>query len=138
MTHQMLHTDDLKESRRAAFTLVELLVVIAIVGILMSVLLSAVQAMRAAARRLECQNNIRQLALATRNHHDAFSRFPAGFEQRAFADAPTFRGRPLFAQLLMFLEQGHRLNGWDESDPLNNALARIIHQMSDLIRNIFS
>lgn len=68
----------MKHTRKQGFTLVELLVVIAIIGILIGMLLPAVQQVREAARRTQCLNNMRQIALATLNYESAHMKFPPG------------------------------------------------------------
>jgi len=84
-----------------AFTLVELLVVIAIIGILIALLLPAVQAAREAARRMQCTNHLKQWALAIHTYHDAAKGFPG-------AGNGPFGNRTAFVPLLPFVEQGAR------------------------------
>jgi prepilin-type N-terminal cleavage/methylation domain-containing protein/prepilin-type processing-associated H-X9-DG protein len=89
--------------RRHGFTLVELLVVIAIIGILIALLLPAVQAAREAARRSQCTNQIKQLALAFHNYHDTHRKFPA--YQYPVAGANSWEGHGAFTMILPYIEQ---------------------------------
>ncbi len=89
--------------RRAAFTLVELLVVITIIGILISLLLPAVQAAREAARRTQCQNNLKQFGLALQNYHAAVKVFPIGNVGNCVSPSPITYWS-FHAMLLPYLE----------------------------------
>ena len=99
---------ELRLSQRSAFTLVELLVVIAIIGILVALLLPAVQAARESARRAHCMNNLKQIGLATLQHHDVYGKFPPGWAQNPFT-VPQGNimqgGHGFFPFLLPFLEE---------------------------------
>jgi prepilin-type N-terminal cleavage/methylation domain-containing protein len=118
--------------RKKGFTLVELLVVIAIIGILIGMLLPAVQQVREAARRTQCLNNMRQLGLACHNFESAFMRFPPGCNWNGTDSGDDQRGAPILGAnpadsarggqrvawgvfLLPFLEQNNLENQFSQA-----------------------
>ncbi len=107
---------------RRAFTLVELLVVIAVIGILIALLLPAVQAAREAARRMQCANNLRQLGLAAHNHHDTFGHFPPGFMVFDHQSQPS-GGWAWGVFLMPFIEQS----------PLRDTLSVTKYTLSEVV-----
>jgi prepilin-type N-terminal cleavage/methylation domain-containing protein/prepilin-type processing-associated H-X9-DG protein len=116
--------------RQRGFTLIELLVVIAIIGILIAMLVPAVQKVREAAARTQCRNNLKQIGLGFHNYHSARKSFPPGFaSQAAFTDGPSLGpGWGWGAYLLPYVEQDNlyrQINfARDITDPVN-AQARV-------------
>lgn len=107
----MLSTFEMRHRR--AFTLVELLVVIAIIGVLIALLLPAVQAAREAARRMSCSNNLRQIGLAAQNYHAALNVFPV-------ARNPYPLVHSSLSRLLPYMEQANVHDLVDYTTPLAN------------------
>ncbi len=104
---------------RVAFTLVELLVVIAIIGVLVALLLPAVQAAREAARRMQCTNHLKQIALAIHNYEGAYREFPPAAVNQSGAGYPN---HSCIAYLLPYFEQSNLRDqykmsvAWDHAD----------------------
>ena len=100
-----------RSRRHSGFTLVELLVVIAIIGILIALLLPAIQAARESARRNQCSNHLKQIALAAQMHHDVKQRFPAGrIGTNEYTTSWSFH-------LLEYLEGGNVFRRWLKNAP---------------------
>jgi prepilin-type N-terminal cleavage/methylation domain-containing protein len=97
---------------RSAFTLVELLVVIAIIGILVALLLPAVQAAREAARRSQCSNNLKQLGLAVHGYHDVHKKLPGGGRRGPRSSLDRDSEWTGLIGMLPFMEQGPLYDLW--------------------------
>lgn len=122
-----------RNTSRRGFTLIELLVVIAIIGVLIALLLPAVQSAREAARDIQCRNNLKQFGLAFQNHHDQFNFYPSGgWDMNSL---PTFQsGIPMVGgnqragwgfQILPFVEGGNAWNGGNATTDQTRAEAAI-------------
>lgn len=105
----------IRKTQNTGFTLVELLVVIAIIGILVALLLPAVQAAREAARRMQCRNNLRQMGIAMHNYHDVYKKLPPGYRFKPNS-ATDGMGTPNVS-LLPYLEQENVQNLIDPNLP---------------------
>ena len=115
--------------QRSAFTLVELLVVIAIIGILVALLLPAIQAAREAARRSQCSNGLKQLGLALQNYISAKKETcPGGIFQQFNSDPPThtagagsYQGETMFLFLMPYMENQILYDSWSFTDRAKNS-----------------
>src|SRR5436309_15508339 len=110
------------EVTRRAFTLVELLVVIAIIGVLVALLLPAVQAAREAARRMQCTNNLKQVGIALHHYHATLGSFPVGFfyaYRGVLAESSPLQYRlSALAQMAPYLEQANLYNALNFDFPV--------------------
>jgi prepilin-type N-terminal cleavage/methylation domain-containing protein len=119
--------------RKTGFTLVELLVVIAIIGILIALLLPAVQQAREAAKRSQCKNNLKQIGLALHNYHDTFKCFPPGKLNSPTPGQtwPTFAG-PHYTNwaiaILPYVEQGALYEMYDQNETNTSAANQAVNQ----------
>lgn len=119
---------------RAGFTLVELLVVIAIIGILVGLLLPAVQAAREAARRMSCQNNMKQIGLGVLNHESAFKKLPgSGQCGSTGANTTVYQIHSTATQILPYIEQQNVYRMFDFTTDPTVAYGATPHSSGHLI-----
>src|SRR5947199_5079920 len=110
---------------RVAFTLVELLVVIAIIGVLVALLLPAVQSAREASRRIKCANNLKQIGLALQNYENTFKILPMGTMNIGAGFTGIANNSSPHPMLLPFLEQGNAVSLFDFNSDINGSTTNL-------------
>jgi prepilin-type N-terminal cleavage/methylation domain-containing protein len=113
MTHRELH------GQRSAFTIIELLVVIAIIGVLIALLIPAIQAARESARATQCRNHLKQIGMATLQFHDSYTAFPpARLQSRGYESYICESTQPSWlVRIMPFLEEASEFERWNVYEP---------------------
>ncbi|HBV66264.1 MAG TPA: hypothetical protein DEF45_24945 [Rhodopirellula sp.] len=142
----MLNRKHSSSHRPAGFTLVELLVVLAIIGLMVGLLLPGVQAAREAARRVQCQNHLKQISLACQNYESAYKKFPASsVVNRSVRSTGNNGSWGVHGRILPFHEQGNLFEkidlsmAWDYQFAIDNVKMEVYacptDPGSDQVRN---
>lgn len=127
-------------ARRAGFSLVELLVVIAIIAVLIGLLLPAIQAVREAANRSQCTNNLKQIGLALHQYHGVYNSFPAGYAGYPTINGVTYNGIPNWTWPIFILPYLEQNNLFSELNTTNMTIPMVIASNLSLLQtpvNVF-